>query len=569
MKIPPRKVTAVTDQERLRIESLLNPELFAEFYLQVDLWKKQREIMRSVVHNMRTAVKACHSSSKTFTSALIALWFVAAHEDAICITTAPTYNQVQKALWGEIHALAQKSRYPFPEASLTDMKLGPKRYITGLTTSVTNQDEGVKFQGFHAKNVLVILDEAPGVEPKIWEAIEGNRAGGNVRILAIGNPTMSSGPFYDAFATERSGWNCITISAFDTPNLEGLTLEQLVDENHPGYLSDAELHQNSHGYLTTRWWVKEKYFEWGRSNNPNWDSRVLGNFPAQNDNALFSLTWLEQAKIREIEPRQDDKLTAGVDVAGPGDDETTCVIRKGPRILKQGHWTQPDARGEVINFLNPYKNALRAVNVDSIGIGWHMYTHLKEMGFPAVPINIQESSYDTEKFANSRAEFCWGLRMRLESKEICGIEDSKSIAQLAGMLYKHNARGQIEIESKDQAFKRGVHSPDRAEAVILAFAEREKRYSALEYLQGVSKDYMNKTQLSQMIKPAISENQQKCPQCEAVCVVKSNGGMRCGQCGHQWGLENLSQKRNEMQKMTRKDYLENQDAKKRYALSWR
>jgi phage terminase large subunit len=36
--------------------------------------------------------------------------------------------------------------------------------------------------------------------------------------------------------------------------------------------------------------------------------------------------------------------------------------------------------------------------------------------------------------------------------------------------YRHNARGQVEIESKEAARKRGVKSPDRAEAVMLAFA---------------------------------------------------------------------------------------------------
>jgi hypothetical protein len=69
-----------------------------------------------------------------------------------------------------------------------------------------------------------------------------------------------------------------------------------------------------------------------------------------------------------------------------------------------------------------------------------------------------------------KAEFYWGLRMRFEHGTVGGLEDERAIGQLAGIRYKHNARGQIEIESKAEARKRGVKSPDRAEAVMLAFA---------------------------------------------------------------------------------------------------
>src|SRR5258708_21818681 len=87
--------------------------------------------------------------------------------------------------------------------------------------------EGVRFQGWHGK-ILIVIDEAPGVRPEIYEAIEGIRAGGDVRVLALANPTIASGPFYDAFSVNRDGWSLFTIGAFDTPNLAGLDLESLL-----------------------------------------------------------------------------------------------------------------------------------------------------------------------------------------------------------------------------------------------------------------------------------------------------------------------------------------------------
>src|SRR5262249_12856341 len=160
--------------------------------------------------------------------------------------------------------------------SATSLYLGPERYAMGLSTN-----DGIRFQGFHG-NVLVILDEAPGVLPGIYEAIEGIRAGGNVHVLALGNPTISSGPFYDAFTTNLEGWEQTTISALEAPNLGGLSMEDLLA------LPESELYHNPWRQLTTRRWVREKYHEWGPG-HPLWDARVLGNFPAQSEDALVSL----------------------------------------------------------------------------------------------------------------------------------------------------------------------------------------------------------------------------------------------------------------------------------------
>jgi hypothetical protein len=97
-------------------------------------------------------------------------------------------------------------------------------------------------------------------------------------------------------------------------------------------------------YLTTRRWVKEKYFEWGPA-HPLWEARVLGNFPLQSEDALMSLAWLEAAKYRE--PRNEGPLHAGLDVAGPGESETVLCVRRGPGIVLLEAWAGKDTRGQV------------------------------------------------------------------------------------------------------------------------------------------------------------------------------------------------------------------------------
>jgi len=440
---------------RLR-QSLQDPALFAKRILGHKVWSKQEEILRSVATHPRTAVKACHSSSKTFTAAEVALWWLTHRKNGIVVTTAPTMIQVERLLWGEIHNALSTARIAYPKPTTTSLKLGPNRYAIGLSTN-----EGERFQGFHG-DVLVILDEAPGVKPRIYEAIEGIRAGGDVRVLALGNPTIASGPFYDAFTANRENWNLITISAFDTPNLQGLTLESLLE------LPDQELDKNPVPYLTTRRWVKEKYQEWGPG-HPLWESRVLGNFPTQADDALISLTWLETAKYRE--GGEDGMFYAGLDVGGPGESETVLCVRNGQRIVLLETWSQQDPWGKVIAALRPFKDRLQTVNVDSVGIGDGMVKHLDHQGFPVRAINVGERSNKPEDFANSKAEHYWGLRELFEAGDISGLTDERTITQLVGIRYSHNYRGLIVIESKEDARKRGVKSPDRAEAVMLAYAQ--------------------------------------------------------------------------------------------------
>ena len=453
--------------KKTTIETVHNPVLFSKRVLRHKTWSKQEEILRSVAAHRRTAVKACHASGKSFTAAEATLWWITHRPNGIVVTTAPTMTQVERVLWGEIRNAVRGAKIGWPEPTLTSLTLGPNHYAIGISTN-----EGDRFQGFHG-DVLVILDEAPGVKPRIYEAIEGIMAGGDVRVLALGNPTIASGPFYDAFTANREGWNLITISAMDTPNLQGLTVESLLE------LSDEELDNNPVPYLTTRRWVKEKYREWGPG-HALWESRVLGYFPAQAEDALISLTWLEIAKYRE--GGEDGTFYAGLDVGGPGEAETVLCVRNGHRIVHMDMWSGEERRGEVVAALGPFKNRLATVNVDTVGIGFLMGKHLKDCGFTVREVNVGKKAADSTKYVNLKAELYWGLRMRAKDGDIAGLTDERTIAQLAGIRYSHNSRGQVVIESKDDARKRGVKSPDRAEAVMLAFAHVQQAVPRIRLL---------------------------------------------------------------------------------------
>jgi len=466
---------------------LLDPVLFARHVLRDDPWPLQEQIIRSVAAHSRTAVRSCHSSGKTYTLAQVLLWWLVRWPDGIAVTTAPTDRQVEKLLWGEIHKAIGRCPYPlFPRANLTELRVGPGNYAIGFATDKRGQ--GVRFQGFHSGHLLIILDEAQGVSPEVWEAVEGVAASGDVRIVAISNPIIPSGPFYEAFTSDRERWKTITINGFDTPNFKGFTLEQLrqlprgLSENDPIFA------QQPRPYLLSRRWVYDAFWKYGE-HSPFWQSRVLGEFPEQSEDALIPLAWLERAR----EPRPvsaAEPMSAGIDVAEGGEAETVVYIRQGPRIVACGNWRLRDPRGEVAAFLAPYKGRIEELNIDSAGLGGYFAEHFDDLGYPVNAVNVGAATSFPDRFTRLKAQLYWSLRERFEADEVHGLEDELTIAQLASIRYELNSRGLIEIESKDKMRERGLESPDRAEALMLAFADRTP--GIMRYYEGLNAKMMAK-----------------------------------------------------------------------------
>ena len=460
----------VTEAERDLLKIIADPVTFSRGILGHDVWDTPAAILRAMAQpHARVAVKACHASSKTFTAAELVIWALTEYEHVKIVTTAPTWHQVETLLWGEIHKALASAPLKLPEITAalntTDIVIATgSRYAEGISTN-----EAVRFQGYHADEggvVIIILDEAPGVGADIYEAINGIRAGGDVRVLAIGNPVVPGGPFYEAFHSQREDWQTYTIDAFDTPNLRGVTLEQLVS-------GDVDLDDNPKPYLVTRRWVAEQYREYGET-HPFWQARVRANFPTQADDSLFSLAWIEAAAKRPSVAGQG-RRQAGIDVAGPGEDETVLYVREGPSVVDFGAWTDSDPRGRVAALLAPHRDLLDAVVIDATGIGYNFAKHFRDLGYNVVEWNAGEAARHKETdstgpgFRNVKGEAYWHMRDLLSKGEINGLVDERTQAQLSTVKYSLNSRGQVEIESKDDAKKRGVKSPDRAEGLILAY----------------------------------------------------------------------------------------------------
>jgi len=417
-------------------------------FLGADLWQKQIEIAESVRDHRRTAVKSCHGSGKSYLAARIVIWFLHAFANSIVLTTAPTQNQVKNILWRNVNAAFQEKKRPLLGRCLqTQYDIDPSWYALGFKSEDTAAD---RFQGFHAENALVVIDEAAGVDDRVYEALDAVMTSEAARMLLIGNPTNPTGEFNAAFGSNRSLYNTITIKASDTPNIQaGKTIRP---------------------YLITQQWIDDAVEKHG-ADSPYVKARVDAEFPTISENNLIPLAWVERANARKIDDHSG-VMEAGLDPARMGTDQTGFCIRHGMTPLLETAWSGLDTMetvGKVRTILSEYPG-VSAIKIDVIGIGAGVYDRLHEEGYPVVPVNVSGKSSDPERWPNLRHELWWEFRELFRTDQISGPIDDMTIGQITAPRYSYNSRhsGAI-IESKDDTKKRLGRSPDRAEAMMLAF----------------------------------------------------------------------------------------------------
>lgn len=445
---------------------------FAIDVLGITPWSRQEEILRAVATYDKTAVRSGHKIGKSTSCAILALWWFATRERAFVILTSSVAGQVQDVLWSELQRLYRAangvtviggSMHDQPNTGLRS----EGRRIIGISTNKTEN-----MGGYSGAELLFIPDEASGIDEGIFNAIEGNRAGG-ARLVMFGNPTKMSGTFFDAFHDKSEFWHAIHVSSAETPNASG------VGEPIPG--------------LATKEYVEEKTRELGGPGNPEWDIRIGGDFPKQGRNSVIGLGLVENATKDWRPPAIDDgPLEIGVDVARYGDDETVIWARRGkflyePRMLKSmdGHEVAGkvlevvrELRGRTIRRLGTSTTSGESVEdfeferplvkIDSIGVGASPFDVLRRSPeVKAVGVEVGMSADNDDDYFNLRSQLWFALQSWLaEGGKF--KNDQKARGELLAPIYGFDARGRKKVESKDDIKKRIHRSPDRADAMALA-----------------------------------------------------------------------------------------------------
>lgn len=465
------------------------------------LWSKQREIIKALVEHRKVAVKSGHGTGKTFSAGGLALYFAYVWH-CIVLTTAPTFRQVRRALWGEIHWLFNNALNPLGgRLNQVSLDLGDKWFIEGFATDKPMEN----ITGIHEENVCVIIDEAGGVPDLTFEAIEGILTSENSFVLYIGNPINAEGPFADAFKPNSKFYK-VSVSCYDIPNVK--------------YSS------NFYTKLTSHQWVRDKEIKWGKESNM-FKVRVLGEFPDESKDTLIPIRYIEAALRRGKDGSMppDQVLSFGLDVARQGGDDTVFGAKYASGLFKVLETTskkrETDTVGRMkviydemvpknfplakleepsvvdrLKLLNgefsvsekkepPAPIVSRPpINVDDIGLGGGVTDMLLEDNYPVNGINVSEApdEFDTRKvehpelFLNKRAQFYWHLRTLFQDNLIA-IDDEELAFELSKIRIEFLRSGKIKIVDKDTLRKPppiGIgRSPDRAEACMLACSRDE------------------------------------------------------------------------------------------------
>jgi len=455
---------------KLRKASKISPPFFNEWILGGSFWSKQEEIILSVRDNRYTTVRACHDVGKTYIAARTALWFLYSHPQSIVVSTAPTMRQVENLLWRELRSAHEASRQPLGGEPLkTRLDIAPDWYAIGASSGDPD-----KLQGFHASSgdILIIVDEAAGVQEPAFEAIEGMMTSESARMLMIGNPTSDSGSFRESHHSWTHA-NKIHISVFDTPNFVNNGIKDITD------LREANLDKIEiiNPYLVAPRWAQEKIDTWG-ADSPMFQARVLGNFPSQSVNTVIPLNYVELAYEKEHREKLEAKggpLRIGVDPARFGNDETVITPRYGGFIPEQMISFKEDTQataGRVKQFNRP-RPVFIGIDVDGLGGGVYDKLNDDKIDGIAEIYNNGKALPDATglTFANLASQLWWRARELFIAGELAIPKDDKLIMQLSTRRYKFTGRG-LTVESKDdwKARYKGK-SPDRADSLIYSLAD--------------------------------------------------------------------------------------------------
>lgn len=424
------------------------PDQFVEqlFGIQPEDW--QREALLALTKNNRLAVRSGHGVGKTSFLAWSILWWLFTRHPAKIACTAPTSHQLADNLWGEISKWHRKLHPTLQEmidihADKVSFKASGKTSFAVARTARKEQPEA--FQGFHSKHMLFIVDEASGVDDIIFEVGQGALSTAGAKVIMTGNPTRNSGFFHRAFHKNRSEWYCMHVPCTNSS-------------------------QVNHHFMQT---MAKQY----GADSQTYKVRVLGEFPKSEDDTVIDLSDCEAAIEKHVDIDETIYPVWGLDVARFGNDKTCLVKRHNNKVTDIKSWSNKDTMQITGLIVDEYEQTAHPdrpnfIYTDVIGIGAGVVDRLRELGYPVIGVNVCEQASQNIRFDRLRDEL-WFLGKEWFEKRNVSIPNHDAFLQdLTAIRYKINSNGKLKVESKNELKKRGIPSPDIADAFCLTFAGR-------------------------------------------------------------------------------------------------
>jgi hypothetical protein len=427
--------------------------------------KWQREVLQDIAAHikqnngkidfdtLREAVASGRGIGKSALVSWLVIWMLSTRIGSTTIVSANSESQLRKVTWAEITKwLAMGLNSHWFEVSATslqpakwltelverDLRKGTRYWgVEGRLWSAENPDA---FAGVHNMDgVLVIFDEASGIDDAIWAVTAGffTENTPNRFWFAFSNPRRNTGYFYETFNSKRDFWNTKVVDARTVEGTDKAVYQQIIDEYGP---DSSQAHVE-----------------------------VYGQFPSAGDDQFIGANTVDEAMKRVKYQDQSAPIVIGVDPARFGADATVIAVRQGRDIVKIIRHRGDDTMtvvGYVIEAIEEYKPTL--VVIDEGGLGAGIVDRLKEQRYKIKGVNFGNKSKNPIMYGNMRAQMWGDMREWLKTASIPNDRFLKS--DLISPMMKPDSRGTIFLESKKDMKSRGLASPDAADAIAVTFA---------------------------------------------------------------------------------------------------
>lgn len=421
----------------------------------IKISKQQLEFLRALPTQKRISIRSGHGTGKDASASWAILWFLSTRVNAKVVCTAPTARQLVDILWSEISKWARESaiqdEFVIQSEKIFHKSAPREWWARAVSPSVKADpaDQAETLAGFHGDHLLIVVDEASGVEDPVFIPIEGALTQEDNRVMLIGNPTKNKGYFHDTqFHAEISKmWFKLHWDSRDSEN---------VKPEYPVYMA------NKYG-------VDSNVFR----------IRVAGLPPLEDERTLIPLYWAEQCIGKYIEVDDEEPIYLGVDVARFGEDKSIILPRHGLRVLP---WITFQGMNTITlagNVQMTYGDVnAEGCAIDVIGVGAGVADYLRKQRMPNLfDVNVSWASSESTKYALLRDELWWRVREKCmygyySFPDIKLPGETLSLGQelaneLSSPYYEFNRNGAVKVEGKKEMKKRGIASPNIADALCI------------------------------------------------------------------------------------------------------
>lgn len=428
----------------------------------------------------KITVRAMHGPGKTFGVSVLAHLWNFTHR-SLGFATAPKEKQLADRLWPSLTKVRSGAIEEYRNLVKVDNTrvtfAGDRNW--GITAETASHPDNLA--GYHDDHILIICEEANGIEEKFFPVIEGAASTGVCPILVmIGNPTTTKGTFALSHLSPKTAkhYYRLHVSLDKTTRVKPDWVAQMVEK----YGDDSDVVR----------------------------VRCRGEFPKEDSDQLIYLHWIHQAYQRTLPEtlrlNRPRKIIIA-DIADGGEDATVVTLLYDygdydvwvKQIQKRFPTSEsPILAGELIDSLwkdeNCDANCGDRVIVDSLGVGAGTAGFLiREKHLPVIAYKGGESSDDAEKWRNKRTQSYIGAAEALRKGTVIINEDftddpSKDSkeneeaklefeAQMTSIRRKPHQARVDEIESKKDMGARGVKSPDRADGIVMRYGAISSKVS--------------------------------------------------------------------------------------------